>query len=988
MKRNTIFFSISLLVIFSMVAGFTASTAQPEVDLGKPGLSYRYTDTLGETGVPYLEDSDHLNYPWGIGSDGTNIWIGEGWSSRALKFASDGTFLMQIGTASFRAQQNIFQVTDVGVDASGNVWLVDSPANHILEYDPSGNQIGELGQMWDCSSANDRFCNPRGIAFDASGNIYVPDSGNARIQILDGNGQYLATLGTGVPGPGNDQFYEPEHIAIYADQLYVADSMNQRIQIFDITSPISPTYVATIGETGVPGDDNDHFACPNGVSFDTTYIYIADACNNRIQIFDRATRIYFATVGTGEGQGDYEFVLPTDVVVDSAGNLYVADYNNLRVQQFDPAWAYVRTYGTTGVPYLTDAYHYNIPLVSTDAEDNILITEEWGHRLVKLDPDGNFLWSFGVPGVAGGDNDHLSSPSRVAADSSGNIYVPDRWSCRVQIITSAGVYSDTIGTGCGTGDYEFSSPAGVAIGSNGLLYVADSDNQRVQIFDISTPITPTYVATIGETGVCAADNDHFCRPSSVELDSAGNIYVADSDNHRIQKFDSNRVWQMTIGTGIQGYQFDQLASPEDVTVDAQGKIFVSDAWNNRVQVFDSTGAYLTTIGTFGTNSSQFNVASSTAVNGTGGLFVSDQANSRIQIFAPGVPGWIQMNINGFGDPDTIGVTALENFNGQLYAGASNWVDGGQVWSTSDGSTWMPVSEPGFTDTMTTTNRAIIDLVEFKGQLYASTGWGGFPGQIWRTSAGTDWQPVVEDGFGNPDNSSIGNFTVLSDTLYAAAGNVIEGFEIWRSPTGDSLSWTPVITAGLGYTANQQVTGFTLFDGFLYIAIEGPQPCQVWRSADGSIWDPIITDGFGDPNNSSSMGGWATLDGYLYIGTRNEVTGAQLWRSNNGTAWEEVIDDGFGDLDNIKIELLFTFEGNLFAGTQNNVTGMQVWRSPDGSSWTQVNPDGFGDSNNTATLWSNATIAFHGRMVIGTWNYANGGEVWALLNHMYLPVINR
>jgi hypothetical protein len=355
---------------------------------------------------------------------------------------------------------------------------------------------------------------------------------------------------------------------------------------------------------------------------------------------------------------------------------------------------------------------------------------------------------------------------------------------------------------------------------------------------------------------------------------------------------------------------------------------------------------------------------------------------------PGVPGWKQVNIDGFGKLTTTGVTALENYDGQLYAGATNWTDGGQVWRTNDGTNWMSVSEPGFTSTLTNTNPAILDLVEFKNQLYASTGWDASTGQIWRSSNGTEWQQVVGDGFGNPDNMAITTFTVFSETLYASTGNATGGWEIWRSSTGDSLSWTPVITSGLGYTANQNVTGFTLFDDFIYLASEGPHPSQVWRSADSTSWEPITTNGFDDPNNISTSG-WATLDGYLYIGTRNDVSGAQLWRSSNGTDWEPVINDGFADLNNIKIESLYTFDGFLYAVTQNNVTGMEVLRSRDGLAWRQITLDGFGDSNNFATLWSNASIAFKNHLYIGTWNAVTGGEVWENVGFpLYLPIVTR
>jgi hypothetical protein len=87
------------------------------------------------------------------------------------------------------------------------------------------------------------------------------------------------------------------------------------------------------------------------------------------------------------------------------------------------------------------------------------------------------------------------------------------------------------------------------------------------------------------------------------------------------------------------------------------------------------------------------------------------------------------------------VPALEVFDGQLYAGTANWEDGGgRVWRTADGLTWEPASETGFG--MGGVNPAVIDLIEFEGQLYASTGWGGSPGQVWRTPDGTTWEEVT------------------------------------------------------------------------------------------------------------------------------------------------------------------------------------------------------------------------------------------------------
>ena len=216
----------------------------------------------------------------------------------------------------------------------------------------------------------------------------------------------------------------------------------------------------------------------------------------------------------------------------------------------------------------------------------------------------------------------------------------------------------------------------------------------------------------------------------------------------------------------------------------------------------------------------------------GNLYVGDVGH-RIQVYAPGVTGWEQVNINGFGNPSTDMITSLEEFNDQLYAGAGNPVDGGQVWRSSNGTDWMPVSELGFTSTLTNTNPYIPDLIEFDGQLYAGTSWGDYPGQIWRSLDGTTWEPVVEDGFGDPNNNGITTFTVFSDTLYAATMNNSQGTEIWGSETGDN--WSRVVNGGWGYSTNNGINGFTTFDGYLYAAVESFHTggtCQIWRTLDG------------------------------------------------------------------------------------------------------------------------------------------------------------
>ena len=88
---------------------------------------------------------------------------------------------------------------------------------------------------------------------------------------------------------------------------------------------------------------------------------------------------------------------------------------------------------------------------------------------------------------------------------------------------------------------------------------------------------------------------------------------------------------------------------------------------------------------------------------------------------------------------------------------------------------------------------------------------------------------------------------------------------------------------------------------------------------------MITGGFGDPDNTQT-GGMSILDDYLYVGTRNTVTGAQILRTADGEDWEAVVEDGFGDMNNNKIEMVFPYAGKLYAGTASP-TGCEIRQLP-------------------------------------------------------------
>ena len=195
------------------------------------------------------------------------------------------------------------------------------------------------------------------VGFDpATGHILVADSGNDRIQIFDAKSfGFVATLGaTGTTATDNAHFNQPAavHLNPTTRELYVADTGNDRVQVFDADTL---AYIATIGSSGVAGSDNAHLNQPKDAEFNPSanQIMVADSGNGRLQLFDAGSLAYAATLGgPGLGTADNDYLgTPGTAAFDPASNLVlVADTGaDARVQVFDAmTYAYVLTLGTTG----------------------------------------------------------------------------------------------------------------------------------------------------------------------------------------------------------------------------------------------------------------------------------------------------------------------------------------------------------------------------------------------------------------------------------------------------------------------------------------------------------------------------------------------------------------------------------------------------------------------------------------------------------------
>jgi probable HAF family extracellular repeat protein len=288
----------------------------------------------------------------------------------------------------------------------------------------------------------------------------------------------------------------------------------------------------------------------------------------------------WGSFGTGDGQ----FSEPWGVAVDSAGNIYVADMFNNRIQKFDSAGNFLAKWGSYG----TGSGEFDEPMgVAVDSAENVYVADRWNNRIQKFDSAGNFLAKWGSYGNGDGQ---FFYPLGVAVDSEGNVYVTDG-NVRVQKFDSAGNFLAKIGS-YGTGDGQFvQQPYGVAVDSAGNLYVSETVSNRIQKFDSAG----NFLAKWGSYGTGSGE---FDGPMGVAVDSAGNVYVADIDNLRIQKFSASGVYLTqwgSLGSGDGQFQY-----PRRVAVDNTGNIYVADSGNNRIQKFRAPLFYtLTDLGTLG-----------------------------------------------------------------------------------------------------------------------------------------------------------------------------------------------------------------------------------------------------------------------------------------------------------------------------------------------------------------------------------------------------
>src|SRR4051794_15321570 len=414
----------------------------------------------------------------------------------------------------------------LALDPAGTRLFVADDDNHrIVVLDPAS--LGSIGQFGSFGTGPGQFRNPYDVAVDGRSQLYVADNLNGRGDVFAaGSFGFLTTFGRPAYGPGVGNLEIVRAVGALTDLpgggVATADTANNRVQVFDASGAVSAAW-------GLAGRGPGYLTRPRGVALAPNgSLAVADSFDQRIELF-AADGTYagqrgaispftgYATQGVNPGQ----YSLPAGVSYDAAGHLWVADTGNDRVIELDSAGNVLQTFaGFSG------------PLAVATAPDGTYVADTGANRVVLIAPDGRTQPAgrafrhpppFAIDPVSGGPvvADDISvrdarsataiagpagttwdPPAGLAFDSAGTLYVSERRpstanGARVLRRAPGGAWEPIAGEGHGSGDVV--EPAALAVTPDGgPVYVADTGNNRVTRFDApghAPPPTATLTVT-------------------------------------------------------------------------------------------------------------------------------------------------------------------------------------------------------------------------------------------------------------------------------------------------------------------------------------------------------------------------------------------------------------------------------------------------------------------------------------------------------------
>ncbi len=684
-------------------------------------------------GIP--ANTAQLNNPVGVAVDASgNLYIADQGNQVIRIVDASGninTFAGTPGSSGYwgdtgpAVYASLSNPSSVAVDASGNVYIADQGNNVIRNVAPwgyiytfAGDGSGVAGYSGDGAAANAALLNnPSAVATDISGNVYIADEGNNIVRIVDGSGNINAFAGTpGVPGNTGDggpalaaSLQTPSGIVVdISGNVFIADSLSNVVRKVDVSGNIS-TYAgdATPGYSGDGNPANDisvQINNPSGMAFDTAgNLYIADQTNNVVRLVGTLPAYYTAPVFTnGSSQAFHVCMNATATSIDPI--LATIDSNAGLTDTFTiisaPAngslGGFPTTVAATGSATTTTGLTY-MPAAGYSGPDVFTIQASNGKRTatttVYISVD-TVLTS--IPPITGTIPAYPGILFTLTDAASGGV-----WSSSDYTIAAVYDYG-----------YGFVYAEGLMPGTASITYTVTNgcgslSTPQTVTFAYPTGVTSPDIYTFAGNGINGYSGDggsassaELLYPSSVAVDNAGNVYIADMLNFVVRKVGVSGNISTIAGNGSYGYSGDgapatnaALSYVYGIAVDGSGNVFLADMYNDVVRKVDASGNISTyagnnTAGYTGDGTAatlaQLNNPRGVCLDGAGNLYIADYSNfvvrkvdaaGNISTFAGnGSYGYYLSDI-GDGGPATAATLSQPTgiaFDGSGNAYISNW----------------------------------------------------------------------------------------------------------------------------------------------------------------------------------------------------------------------------------------------------------------------------------------------------------------------------
>ena len=538
------------------------------------------------------------------------------------------------------------------VDGGGNLFIADASNNRVRIVNTAGiiatvagNGIsGYSGDGGPAISAE--LADPHGIAVDGAGNLFIADMYNSRIREVSPGGMITTVAGNGstsedlcpVDGASatSGGVTYPKGVAVdNLGNLFIADTWCSLVVKVNPAGMVT-TVAGIFPGFGYSGDGGPatsaYLSGPEAVAVDNAgNIFIADTGNSRIRKVNPAGTITtvagvsqacqlssflssctYGYSGDGGLATSAELNYPAGVAVDSAGNLLIADSLNERVRKVALNGIITTVagdgdyrYGGDGGP-ATNAALNSPRLIALDNASNLFVADSGNNRIRKVNPAGTIdtVAGNGTQGYSGdggpATSAALNDPYGVAVDSAGNLFIADAGNNRIRMVNPAGAITTVAGNGVAgySGDGgpaisgKLDQPHGIAVDGAGNLFIADWWNSRIR--KVSPAGTITMIAGgggggyFGDGGPATSAGLYF--PAAVAVDSAGDLFIADSANNAIRMVSAAGAITTVAGNGTYGYSGDggpaigaELGQPQGVAVDSAGDLLISDTLNDRIR---------------------------------------------------------------------------------------------------------------------------------------------------------------------------------------------------------------------------------------------------------------------------------------------------------------------------------------------------------------------------------------------------------------------